>query len=343
MKKIRIGLVGFSQGYYATKYTSYLAEFKNVELVGCCDLGEKEEYVRQCAFTTAKEFCEKLDAKLYHNFADLLEEGLDGVLVCSETADHADHIIQAMKGGAHVFVSKPLSFLSTDVKKVMEEQQRLRKLVLCGQPLRYEQGMIDIANAIKTGAVGKVTNVRVMLNHEAMVHVDWERNSYRSGGPLGTFGVYLFDIPLMLCGLKVVGLSALGETLVHSVLEDYDTFQIVARLENGALANLNLVSTVNWESPFVRVDIVGTDGIISGEYDNYTYRVVGKKNPAFGSLRTTDMGEAEAKHFLECLRGECEPCISLADMHYSALAIEAARESAGISSYVKLKDSGFDS
>lgn len=56
---IRVGLAGFSQGYYATEYMSYLERFKEISVAAVCDCGESEEYVKECAFTTAQTFSEK--------------------------------------------------------------------------------------------------------------------------------------------------------------------------------------------------------------------------------------------------------------------------------------------
>ena len=55
MKKLRFGLIGFSQGHYATNYTRALLCRPEVELVACCDLGASPSYVQECAFTTAEE------------------------------------------------------------------------------------------------------------------------------------------------------------------------------------------------------------------------------------------------------------------------------------------------
>lgn len=57
---IRVGLAGFSQGYYATEYMSYLERFKEISVAAVCDCGESEEYVKECAFTTAQTFSEKM-------------------------------------------------------------------------------------------------------------------------------------------------------------------------------------------------------------------------------------------------------------------------------------------
>ena len=85
---IRVGLAGFSQGYYATEYMSYLERFKEISVAAVCDCGESEEYVKECAFTTAQTFSEKMKAPLVHDYEEFLQCELDAVLICSETADH---------------------------------------------------------------------------------------------------------------------------------------------------------------------------------------------------------------------------------------------------------------
>ena len=50
---LKIALAGFSQGYYAVQYTRYLSKLKEIDIIGICDMGMEETYVRECAFLSA--------------------------------------------------------------------------------------------------------------------------------------------------------------------------------------------------------------------------------------------------------------------------------------------------
>lgn len=327
MKRYRIGLLGFSQGYYATNYTAYLSRLKEVEIIGCCDFGRSDAYTLECAFVTAETFCEKLGVPLFHDMESLLALSPDAVLVCSETHEHAQHAIAAMEAGADVFIAKPASFCPEDICALIAAAQKTGKQVVSGQPLRYESAVREMQKAIADGKIGRVTHVHLQVNHTAMIHQEWERDSKRSGGPLGTFGIYLFDAISMLCGLRVRELFAYGDRLVFEQINGVDTVQVGAVLENGALASLDLISTMQWDFPFVQIQVTGEKGHIQGEYDNYSYTLVGQEGVQQGSLRTADMGMGEMEHFLACLRGEAQPEPSLEDMLYITRGIQAIQTS----------------
>ena len=61
---IKIGLVGFSLGYYAVKYTRYLSTLKKVEITGICDLGCSDKYALECASITPVDFSNELNDSL---------------------------------------------------------------------------------------------------------------------------------------------------------------------------------------------------------------------------------------------------------------------------------------
>lgn len=327
MKHHRIGLMGFSQGYYATKYTTYLSRLKEVEIIGCCDFGRSNTYTLECASVTAAAFCEKLGVPLFYDMKSLLALSPDAILVCSETHEHAQHAIASMEAGADVFIAKPASFCPEDISTLKAAAEKTGKRVVSGQPLRYESGMQEMQKAIGDGKIGRITHLHLQVNHTAMIHQVWERDAKRSGGPLGTFGIYLFDTISMLCNLRVRELFAHGDRLVFEQISGVDTVHVGAVLENGALASMDLISTMQWDCPFVQIQVTGEKGHIQGEYDNHSYTLVGQEGVQQGNLRTADMGVGEMEHFLACLRGEASPEPSLEDMLYITRGIQAIQTS----------------
>ncbi|NMB11230.1 MAG: Gfo/Idh/MocA family oxidoreductase [Firmicutes bacterium] len=327
MKKLRYGLIGFSQGFYATTYTEALLQRKDVDVVACCDLGMPSDYVRECASTTAEEFCLSLQVPLVSDLNQFFDLDLDMVMIATEVWEHKQYTILALEHGCHVFVGKPLSFLTQDVEEVSKKAEEKGLIVLPGQPLRYESGFIEAAEKIKAGRIGKPLNIRLFLNHEAMIHQAWERDPARSGGPLGTFGVYLFDLIRWVTGQEFAEVFAYGDNFVFSQIPAHDVVQIVGRLCSGTLANLNLVSTITWPYPFVLLDVVGTMGVLRTNYDNYQTIIQGPSGASLGDIKYSPMGTQEILHFVDCCQGLASPRMTLEDMLKAAKGIEAAMTS----------------
>ncbi len=319
---IRIALAGFAQGYYAVMYTRYMARLKEVEIVGVCDCGEDDDYVRECAFTTAGEFAKEMNAQLVHSFIALLELKPDAVLICCETAQHAVLARAALEKGVHVFVSKPLCFSSCDTE--MLKGAARGKTLLCGNPLKYEKGMEELYTRLHNGEIGEIYSLRVMINHLAMTKQAWERDTARSGGPLGTYGVYLFDLAQWLTGQKLTQVYALADNYGTPEISGPDTVKVLGRGEKKTQFTLELYSAIHHDYPFVQVEAVGTKGTLITRYDNYATVAQTQRGTVLGALRSSDMGGGEMEHFLACVRGEVTERCGLIEMDYVARCVEAA-------------------
>lgn len=300
---------------------------KEVEVVACCDLGRPPEYVMECAGTTAEQFCAEIGCTLIHELELFLELQLDAVMIASEVYQHAEHTLLALDRGWHVFVGKPLSFLPEEVLLVKTSASRVGRIVLPGNPLRYESAMQQTSEKVRSGAVGVPTNMRIFVHHEAMVHQEWERDPAKSGGPLGTFGIYLIDIARWMTGQEFNDVYAMGGQFVFKQIGTWDTVQAMGRMSGGTLVQLNLVSTMTWDFPFVVLDIVGTEGVIRSTYDHYPYLLQTTKGANLGPARYEPMGQKEIEHFIDCCLGRSEPAMTLDDMYAAARGIRAIEQS----------------
>lgn len=320
---MRIALAGFSQGYYAVEYTRYLSTLKGVEICAVCDLGQSHEYIDSCAFVQASAFAQEVGAPLVHTVEETIALSPDAVLICAETVDHTHLALRFLQAGAHVFVSKPLCFLSSQAD-ALAEQMPAGRVLLCGHPLRHENGVQEIIRRLPE--IGRIYAVRIRLCHAAMIHQEWERDSLRSGGPLGTYGVYLFDLAQAFSGKKIDTLFASGMNAVTPQIDDFDTVRILASGQ-GVSFSLELFSAVDTPMPFLQAEIVGEAGMLQTCYDNAATVAAFPSHRRSGELRTSDMTRGEMEHFLRCIRGQCAPACSVSTMQYVTRCIEAVRQS----------------
>lgn len=323
---MRFGLIGFSQGFYATTYTRHLAKLKGVEVVVCCDLGKPPEYVAECAGVTAEAFAAEIGCALVSDPDSFFAYGLDAVMIASEVWEHAAHTELALTHGCHTFVGKPLSFKPDEVERVIVKSRAAGRLVLPGNPLRYEGAVRQMAERVRAGDIGKPINVRVLINHEAMLRPQWETNPHKSGGPLGTFGIYLIDMARWLTGHEFTSLYATGGQFVYDEIGTWDTVQAMGTTSAGALVQLNLVTTVTWDYPFVMAEVIGTKGTVHTDHFRYAY-VLQNPQTQLGPIRYDAMGQKEIEHFIACCRGEKQPLMTLEDMLEAAAGIQAIETS----------------
>lgn len=320
---LKIALAGFSQGYYAVQYTRYLSKLKEIDIIGICDMGMEETYVRECAFLSAEEFARELQTPLYHSYEELLELKPDALLICNETKDHGTIAEKAISKGIHIFVSKPLGFTESQIVG-LEKVKNDNTCLLCGNPLKYEQGIVELHNRLLSKEIGDVYSIRIMLNHLAMTEQAWERDPVRSGGPFGTYGVYLFDLAKWLTGKQLMELVAIGENYATPQIKVPDTVKILGIQKDGSQCLLELYSGIRHEYPFIQVEAVGSLGTLITKYDNYSVIEQTKMAVKLGALRSTNMTVGEMEHFLDCIKHKAAERCSLTDMIYVVRCIDAA-------------------
>ena len=323
---LKIGLIGFSQGYYAVNYLRYLNRLKDIEITGICDCGRNDEYVRECAFISAEDFAGEIGAPLFHNVDELLDKHPDAVLICSETCEHVKMAKNAISRGIHTFVSKPLSFDPQEIATLLTMAHGDVRL-LCGNPLKYENGIEEVRQRLERNDIGRIYSVHLMINHAAMTGQAWERDPARSGGPLGTYGIYLCDLIRWITGREFSTIYAIGGNFGTPMIEAADTVKVAARLTDGTLCSMELFSAVRHNYPFVQMEVVAAGGTLITRYDNYMTASQTENGCILGALRNNDMGAAEMEHFLDCVRyGSSERC-SVQDMLEVAKVIKAVSQS----------------
>lgn len=323
---LRIALLGFSQGYYAIEYMRYLSKLKDIEVIGICDMGKDEKYIMDCAFISAQDFSLEMKAPLFHRYEDLFEHNPDAVLICSETKEHGYLAEIALRKGIHVFVSKPLGFNYEQIKNLDAVSKKDTHL-LCGNPLKYEQGIVELYERINNNEVGNIYSIRVMINHLAMTKQEWERDTELSGGPLGTYGIYLFDLARWLSGKSISRLFAIGDNYATPEIDACDTIKIVGVHSDNTQCILELYSGIKHNYPFVQIEVIGDKGTLVTKYDNYTLIVQSIENVNLGSLRHSDMTIGEMEHFLDCIKNDARERCSYEDMVYVVGCLEASNES----------------
>lgn len=335
-KKLTCGLIGLSQGWYANTYATEVFVMKDVELVGICDLGKTRDYVLDCIGMSAEDFAAKFGTTLYHDAGEMLEQKLDMVVVASEIAEHYKNTRLALEAGAHVFACKPFTWISDEVQSTVQIAQKLGRIVLVGLPSRYEDGLIEAVRRVRSGDIGRPITARVFVNHIAMTSPQWERDATRSGGPIGQFGTYGFDIVRWALGAEPTEVFAYGENFMHKrEIKTWDNIKALLKFSNGSLGSVHICTSITWEYPFFDLEVVGEKGCIRTDYHNYPVVTHGKESAELSPTRLSPMNHREITHFARCVRGEEQLCVTLQDAYAVTRMIEGARDS--LTSHLPIK------
>jgi predicted dehydrogenase len=200
--------------------------------------------VADTAPETLAEVADGLGALGATNLEDLLATGVDGVVIATPSALHAEQARLALEGGAAVFCQKPLGRTAHEVHAVIDSAKRSDRLLGVDLSYRYIAGMCEIKRLMDEGELGKVYAMELTFHNAYGPDKPWFLDPGLSGGGCAIdLGTHLVDLALWTLNWPIVRETSsrlfTGGRLMPpgaAVAEDYAIVQldladdIVARL-----------------------------------------------------------------------------------------------------------------
>jgi predicted dehydrogenase len=168
--------------------------------------------------------------------AELLELGLDYVVVAAPTAMHTEIAVECASAGCHVLVEKPLTTEVAEARKLREVFEAAGLIGAVGHIERYNPALQQAKHRLAEGDLGEVYQIIT-------------RRQGPFPGRIADVGVILdlashdFDLTSWVADSPFVNVFA--HTAHRSGRPHEDLVAVTARLENGTVTN----HLVNWLSP----------------------------------------------------------------------------------------------
>jgi predicted dehydrogenase len=328
---LRIGLIG--AGGIGRTHAKHLRALDGVEITAVADVsaGRAEALAADCG------------AKAVTDYRELLDE-VDAVYVCSPPTTHREHVTAAVAAGRHVFCEKPLATTLEDGRAIAEAVATGGVHMMVGFNNRFRAPFRRYRELLRSGELGNLVSAWIT----------------RVEPSTPAFGANWRTTPGLACGVTIESAAhdvdfirwAFGEVVAVAgstssslpELPDYDdTLHALLWLEQGAAVTV----TISWTSAIGMSSrgIVGTDGAAcllgpsmwtltelrwarSGEDE--TLDPIDEREGA-------DLGYAEeSRYFVECLRQDRAPEVTVRD-GLAALEVSVAlRTSAADGRVVRL-------
>lgn len=167
------------------------------------------------------------DAREVFDLSAMLDLALDGIVIATPSALHAEHSIRALQRGAAVFCQKPLGRSAAEVDAVLAAARGADRLLSVDLSYRHTAGMRAIREQVISGALGRVFAVDLVFHNAYGPDKAWFRDPALSGGGCAIdLGIHLIDLALWVLGFPEVRdvsstLLAGGEPLGPGQVEDY--------------------------------------------------------------------------------------------------------------------------
>ena len=238
MKIVQIGTGGWGKNH--TRILSQLGV-----LVAVCDANAER----------SKEYGEKYSVNHYDSIDSMLEsEEFDAAFVCTPTSTHSKIATQLLGAKKHVFVEKPMTYLSEDGEDLLEIARKNKVLLTCGYIERFNPAVDTVKQIVKSKKYGDLVMLEFHRESRMPLHI-------KDVGIIYDTSVHDIDTAMWLFDDTPEVVFARAGQIKH---EHEDFASIMLGFKDNKVA----IISSNWITPTrVRTfNAVCTDAIISSDF-----------------------------------------------------------------------------
>ena len=276
MKVIQIGVGGWGKNH-----SRVLSEFGVLSAV--CDANSQR----------AEEFGKKYSVNFYDSFESLLEqEEFDAALVCTPTFTHSDITTRLIENKKHVFVEKPMTYLSEDGQHLIDLAKRNNVILTCGYIERFNPAVASVKDFIRSQKYGDLIRLEFYREHRMPQHI-------KDVGVIYDTSVHDIDTAMWLFDETPEVVFAIAGKINHEH-EDFATITL------GFKDNKTATISSNWITP-IRVrnfNAVCTEARIFSDFITQEIRIEtdnGTVNPKNEKVEPLSL---EIKNFIDAIEGK---------------------------------------
>ncbi len=200
-------------------------------------------------------------ARLTHTLEELIRYDLDGLVIATPSALHAEQAITALRGGCAVFCQKPLGRCTKEVAEIIAAAQKADRLLGVDLSYRHCRGLLAIRDLITRGELGHVFEADLVFHNAYGPAKSWFYDRQQSGGGcVIDLGIHLVDLAMWILPGAVTHVTSnvyvKGRAVDKSTtsVEDY----AFARLRTNSNAAVNI--TCSWHAH------AGRDALIEARF-----------------------------------------------------------------------------
>lgn len=208
------------------------------------------------------------DALAAQTLQQLIDLDLDGIVIATPSALHAEQSIRALEAGTAVFCQKPLGRNRAEVAAVLDAARRNDRLIGVDFSYRQTAAMRAVRSLLRDGAIGEVYAADLVFHNAYGPDKPWFYDKALSGGGcVMDLGVHLVDLLLWTLDFPLVetvdaSLFSKGRRAGRDDVEDYAVAML--GLQPGKVARLACSWGLNaGQDAVIGATFHGTDGALA--------------------------------------------------------------------------------
>src|ERR1700719_255973 len=251
---MRIGLIGV--GRIGVFHASTLRRLPGVDTL----------IITDADLDRARQVAAEFGARTAGSVTELLEAGVDGLVIAAPTGAHPELIKRGVQAGVPVFCEKPVAPDVEGTLDVIKSTSGSATAVQIGFQRRFDAGFRAAREAARSGSLGWLHTIRSTTFDAAPPPAGYIRGS---GGIFRDCAVHDFDAIRWVSGREVVQVYATGANRGEDFFRaagDVDTASATLTLDDGTLAVVSC-GRYNDAGHDVRLELLGSAGSVCAGLD----------------------------------------------------------------------------
>ncbi|MFH1761679.1 MAG: Gfo/Idh/MocA family oxidoreductase [bacterium] len=278
-EKLKVGIAGY--GIVGNRRRYFIDKHPRLRTVAVCDQ----------IFKTPQQLDEGIRA--FPHYRQLLDVPMDVLFVSLPNYLAAEVTMAGLEKGLHVFCEKPPGRTVSDIKNVIDVENKHPELTLkYGFNHRYHDSVRKALSILESGDLGEIVNLRGVYGKSSLVPFvgEWRaERKYSGGGILLDQGIHMVDLMCLFCEEFADVKSFISNSYWNFDVED-NAYAIMRDLK-GRVAVLHSTAT-QWQHRF-NLDIALTRGFLqlngilssSKSYGQETLKIGHKDEANIGTTR----------------------------------------------------------
>lgn len=252
---IRLGMISFAH-MHAYSYAECIQQLDGVELAGIFDDDA----------TRGAEAATQFNTQFFQDCDTLLQQDMQGVIICTENMKHKQYTLMAADAKKHVMCEKPIATNIADANEMINHCKAQGVQLMTAFPCRYSTVIHRTHQFVSKGKLGKILGM-AGTNRGTMPGGWFVQKESSGGGALLDHTVHVVDVWRWMLGKEVVSVYAEAAQNFYDDINIDDTGLLSLEFEGGTIATLD----TSWSRPNasfptwgdVTMEITGDEGSIS--------------------------------------------------------------------------------
>ena len=202
------------------------------------------------------------DVLISNNISTIHKVGdINGIIICSPSNYHLEHIKEASKITKNIFCEKPLGLSLDEIQEIKELIKEKKLNLHVGFNRRYDPDFHELKQSISRGDIGTLHMIKITSRDPSPPPISYIK---KSGGLFLDMAIHDFDMAKFLADSEISNVYAKGACFINTDIKkanDIDTAIINMTLNNGTLVTINNSRQAIYGYD-QRVEVLGSKGML---------------------------------------------------------------------------------